>query len=63
MKPAEVKETRHHQLARLDAMMDEDIDFSDLPPRIGVPRTRPGARPSASGAGWTVRARGRAVSA
>lgn len=31
------------QLARLKAMKDKDIDFSDIPPLIGVEWTRPGA--------------------
>ena len=28
---------------RLDALRDEDIDYSDIPPQVGVPWARPGA--------------------
>lgn len=28
---------------RLDALRDEDIDFSDIPPQVGVQWARPGA--------------------
>jgi uncharacterized protein (DUF4415 family) len=41
--PEHLPELSEEQKTRLDAIADGDIDFSDLPPQIGVSWTRPGA--------------------
>jgi len=41
--PNNLPELTEEQKARLNSIKDEDIDYSDIPPQIGVQWTRPGA--------------------
>ena len=41
--PQQLPTLSHQAKARLKALRDEDIDFSDIPPQVEVQWTRPGA--------------------